>query len=155
NWATTLEVSKDIRLNGTEVPAGKYSVWITPRAQAPWTVSLNRNAKLFHFQQPDSTADAIHIVARPEAAAHVETLTWSFPAVTGDAESLQMQLGNAALPLRVVDQLPKAGALPADVRRTSVGRYDLAVDVPAEGGQDRATLAVFEEGNMLRGKIPF
>lgn len=155
NWATTLEVSKDIRLNGTEVPAGKYSVWITPRAQAPWTVSLNRNAKLFHFQKPDSTADAIHIVARPEAAAHVEMLTWSFPAVTGDAASLQMQWGNTALPLQVVVQPTKPVALAADVRRTYVGTYDLAVHVPAEGWQERATLEVFEEGNMLRGKIPF
>ncbi len=30
NWATTLRVSRDVRLDGHLVPAGEYSVWFVP-----------------------------------------------------------------------------------------------------------------------------
>lgn len=56
NWATTLEVDKDVHLNGVLVPKGKYSVWIVPRENADWSVYLNENDRLFHTQRPDSAA---------------------------------------------------------------------------------------------------
>ena len=33
NWATTLEVSREVRLDGHPIPKGKYSVWfvVQPR----------------------------------------------------------------------------------------------------------------------------
>jgi hypothetical protein len=34
NWATTLEASKDVTLNGQRVPKGKYSVWLVVRQNA-------------------------------------------------------------------------------------------------------------------------
>ena len=39
NWATTLEVDHDVKLNGHAVPAGKYSVWIRVQPEE-WTVFL-------------------------------------------------------------------------------------------------------------------
>jgi hypothetical protein len=41
NWATTLEANKDIRINGVDVAAGRYSVWMTPR-DGSWTLSRSR-----------------------------------------------------------------------------------------------------------------
>ena len=51
NWATTLELSRDARLNGHDVPAGKYSLWMTT-APGAWVLHLHRNAALFHTQHP-------------------------------------------------------------------------------------------------------
>jgi len=34
NWATTFETDRDVRLNGIDVPAGKYSVWMIPHEAA-------------------------------------------------------------------------------------------------------------------------
>ncbi len=49
NWATTLEMDKNIELNGHAVPAGKYSVWMQPEPDE-WTVFLNREPRLYHDQ---------------------------------------------------------------------------------------------------------
>ena len=101
NWATTLDVDNDIRVNGVEVPAGKYSVWAIPRPDR-FTISFNSNPEIFHFFKPDSTSEQIHVSAEPEALPHVEMLTWSFPVVRGDAAVLQMQWGTTAVGLDIV-----------------------------------------------------
>jgi hypothetical protein len=154
NWATTLEVSKPIRLNGTEVPAGKYSVWTVPRQQQPWAVFLEPNAKLFHFQKPDSTAEQIRIAAQPETGPHTEMLTWSFPAVTGDGAVLRMQWGTTAVPLQVVVQPTKPVQLADNVRARYVGAYEMTI-MEGMGWPTTGRLEVFEKDGMLRARLPF
>ncbi|HSL68941.1 MAG TPA: DUF2911 domain-containing protein [Longimicrobiales bacterium] len=154
NWATTLEIDKPIRINGTDVPAGKYSVWWVPRADQKWTVFLDPNAKLFHFQKPDSTVQQIRIAAQPEKAAHVELLTWSFPALTGDAATLRMQWGTTAVPLQIVVQPSKPVELAAEDRALYLGSYDLKIP-EGLGWPTTGRLDVFAVGALLRGRMPF
>lgn len=153
NWATTFEVDKPIRLNGKDVPAGKYSVWIVPRPDQ-WTVFLDPNHKLFHFQKPDSTAEQIRVAAAPMEQPHVEMLTWTFPAVSGDAATLRMQWGTTALPLDIVVQPSRPVTLAADVRARYVGKYELK-PMRGVGWPETGTLEVFEQDGMLRGRMPF
>jgi hypothetical protein len=153
NWATTLEVDKPVRLNGTDVAAGKYSVWLVPQ-QERWTVVLDPDHKLFHFQKPDSTAEQIRIAAAPEQREHVEMLTWSFPAVSGDGATLRMQWGTTALPLQVVVQPSRSVALAPDVRSRYIGSYALTIP-EGLGWPTKGQLDVFERNGMLRGRMNF
>jgi hypothetical protein len=153
NWATTLEVSKDVRLNGADIPAGKYSVWFVPR-QGQWTVFLDPNHKLFHFQKPDSTDKQIRVAASPETGPHVELLTWSFPAVTGDAAQVRMLWGTTAVPLQIVVQPSKAVAVSEEDRATYVGSYDMQM-LEGMGWPVTGRLEVFEMDGLLRGRLPF
>lgn len=45
NWATTLEVSQDVRVNDKALAAGKYTVWFVVRKQGPWTVEVVAEGK--------------------------------------------------------------------------------------------------------------
>jgi hypothetical protein len=153
NWATTLEVDKPIRLNGKDVPAGKYSVWMVPRADT-WTIRLDPDHKLFHFQKPDSTAEQIHLTAKPVEQAHVEMLTWSFPAVAGDGATLRFQWGTTAVPLQVVVQPSKPVALAKEVRAAYIGTYALET-MEGLGWPSKSRLEIFEKDGMLRGRMPF
>lgn len=154
NWATTLEADKDIRLNGTEVPAGKYSMWVVPRNDQDWTLFLDPNHKLFHIQKPDSTPEQIRMAVTPETGPHVEMLTWSFPGVSGDAAQLRMQWGTAALPLQIVVQPTRPVALDAGKRALYVGTYELKM-LPRMGWPDTGQLEIFEHDGMLRARLPF
>ena len=100
NWATTIEVSKDLQIAGTAVPEGKYSIWMVPKA-GDWTVILDPDERRFHTQRPKESADQIRLTATPVEAPHVELLTWSFPAVRRDGATLQMQWGTTAIGLDV------------------------------------------------------
>lgn len=153
NWATTLETNRDIRLNGVEVPAGKYSVWMIPR-EGDWTLTLDGNPELFHFQKPDSAEGQIHVVVRPEERPHTEMLTWSFPRVSGDAAVLELRWGTTAVPVRVVVQPTEAVALGPGERRSFVGSYELSL-VEGIGWPTEASFRVFEEAGVLRGRLPF
>lgn len=51
NWASTLRVTRDVRLNDQPVPAGSYSLWIVP-TQDQWTLYLHQAPKLYHLQRP-------------------------------------------------------------------------------------------------------
>ncbi len=153
NWATTLEVNKDIRLNGVPVPAGTYSVWAIPRPDR-FTITLNSNTHLFHFQKPDSTSEQIHISAEVEEAPHAEMLTWSFPAVSGDAGTLQFQWGTTAVAMQVLVEPSQSVTVEEERSASLVGEYDLefnqALGWPAEG-----RIRVFAEDGHLRAQLPF
>lgn len=153
NWATTLETNRDILIEGTAVPAGRYSVWMIPREDR-WTVSLDPDPDLFHFQKPDSSDQEIQFSVEPETAAHVEMLTWSFPAVTGDGAVVAMRWGTASIPLRVVAQPTQAPALSDEARRPIVGRYDMSF-APGIGWPLEGVLEVVERDGRLRGRLPF
>lgn len=153
NWATTLETDKDVRLNGTEVPAGRYSVWIVPR-EADWTVVLDLRAELFHFQKPDSTPDQIRFAATPGSGSHVERLTWTFPAVEGDAAMLRMAWGTTTLPIEVLVQPSRPATLTADERALYLGSYELSI-IEGVGWPTEARIEVTEQDGRLRGWMPF
>jgi hypothetical protein len=153
NWATTFETSKDIKLNGVAVPAGKYSVWAVPR-EREWLVMLNADAEIFHFVKPDSAQAAVLIRATPERTAHAEMLTWSFDGVRGDFANLTLSWGSTAVPLRV--EVPATQpAITAAAIAMYTGTYDMTVVPVDPTWPESATLEVFEENGRLRGRMSF
>lgn len=154
NWSTTLAVTRTVRLNGVAVPEGKYSVWMTPREEAGWTLSLDPNAELFHFQKPDSTVQQIHVAVRPEPGPHREMLTWSFPAVSGDGALVQLEWGGTRVPVEVVVQPTEPVTLAADERALFLGSYEMAFG-PVPGWEPEARLRIVEADGVIRGRLPF
>ena len=43
--ATRVSFNHDVTIEGRDVKAGEYSVWLIPRANAPWTFILSRAAR--------------------------------------------------------------------------------------------------------------
>jgi hypothetical protein len=153
NWATTIAADRDFRLGGRDVPAGKYSLWLIPR-QTRWTLFLDPNARLFHVQRPDSTPAQIRVEVEPEQGPHVELLTWSFPAVSGDGATLRMQWGTTSVRLPIVVQPTRPVALTAEKRARYVGSYDMTIHERA-GWPANGRLDVFEADGLLRARLPF
>jgi hypothetical protein len=153
NWATTFEADRNVRLNGVEVPAGRYSLWMVPAADE-WRVFLDPRVELYHFQKPDSMEGQIHLAARAGAGPHVETLTWSFPVVTGAGTVLRLHWGETTLPLEVLVEPTRPAGLVAEARAPYLGRYELSIP-PGIGWPTSAQLEVFEQDGMLRARLPF
>jgi hypothetical protein len=98
NWATTLEVDRDVRIDGHPLPSGKYSVWMVPTVEA-WTVVLSRQARRFHVMRPDRSQEQLRFDVRPRSGAHTEMLSFSFPEVTRSGATLQFQWAGTAVPI--------------------------------------------------------
>src|SRR5690242_21762476 len=61
--ATRLETSGPLDVEGRALPAGKYSVWVVPQENEPWTVIFNRAADVFHLSY-DASQDVLRVQAR-------------------------------------------------------------------------------------------
>jgi hypothetical protein len=147
NWATTLEVDRDVRLAGQNIPAGKYSLWLIPREKEDWSLIVHRKARAYHTQRPDSANELARIAVKPQTGAHRERLTFDFPVITGEGGILQFHWGATIIdiPVRVLPSKPLA--LDSTTVRQVVGAYEFAwrgrqvrMDVMHENGKLRARM---------------
>ncbi len=124
NYATTLEVSKDVTLDGHPVKQGKYSVWMQIRQEGPWTMVLDPRSHLFHMAHPDSTMDQLRYPVTPIADLPTEVLTWEFPEVRIGGATLTMRWGRLRVPLHIEVQPSYTLAVSPKDARPYLGTYD-------------------------------
>lgn len=99
--ATRISFNHPVRLEGREVKAGEYSVWLIPRATQPWTVILSRAAHTFHKPYPGAARDAYRFEVTPEAGAHMESLAYYFPSVVRADAVLRIHWGETIVPIHI------------------------------------------------------
>jgi hypothetical protein len=97
--ATTIETSTAIKINGQDLPAGKYSVWTIPGAEK-WTVILNKQANVWHTRYPEGQ-DALRLEIAPRTGSHMESLAFYFPAVDGRKAELVLHWGAVVVPMSI------------------------------------------------------
>ncbi len=126
NYATTLDVDRNVSINGHPVPKGKYSVWMTVRhPDSAWTVMFDTTAKLYHTERPKEQPWQIRFDVKPETRSpFLEALTWSIPEVRPDGMQLAMQWGTTYVPLNVVVEPSRPITLSSDLARRYLGTYD-------------------------------
>ncbi len=151
NWATTLETDHPIRLDGHEVPAGKYSVWMEPREDR-WTVHLNRTWRIYHDAPVPLDRELLAFDVTPSPGAHMESLAWYFSAVDAGAGELRMHWGETVVPLRVETDPFVWDPLPEAEQASSVGAFAFDTRDPTTGGPMRVTIEVLREDGRLVGR---
>ncbi len=97
--ATTLEVSAAVKIDGKDLPAGKYSLWTEPQPER-WTVIINRAHAVWHTRYPEGQ-DALRLEITPRTASHMETLAFYFPIVDGRKAELVLHWGTTVVPLAI------------------------------------------------------
>ena len=100
--ASRIAFTHDVRVEGRDVKAGEYSVWLVPREHAPWTVILSRSARAWHRNYPGEAQDALRVDVPIERGTHMESLAYYFPAVDADSATLRIHWGETIVPLKLV-----------------------------------------------------
>jgi hypothetical protein len=149
NWATTLELSKPVTLNGQEVAAGKYSVWFIPQP-TEWTIGLHANPRLFHTQPPKDSAYVVTFKATPQAADHrADVLQFSFPAVTHTGTTLRMHWDRTSVDIAVGVRPSRPPVnMTAQQMAPYLGSFTLKMEDDTSGREQKAE--VIAAGNELR-----
>lgn len=99
NDATTVEVSTPVKVNGQDLPEGRYSLWAIPRDDE-WTVIFNRQHAVWHTKYPEGQ-DALRLQIKPETGSHMETMAFYFPVVEGRTARLVLHWGSVVVPMDV------------------------------------------------------
>ncbi|NNF14022.1 MAG: DUF2911 domain-containing protein [Gemmatimonadetes bacterium] len=156
NEATVFETSKPLTLEGAEVPAGRYSVWLVPAESGPWEMVLDPNDALYHTQPPAPVDDQIRLQVSPTSVEHTEGLTWEFPAVDSRGMVLRFRWAETGLPLRIDIEPTRVLTVDGASGARLVGRYDVEMAGPpppgAPAGAEMPPMALevwFDDGRLL------
>lgn len=141
NYATTIETSKDVALDGHAVKKGRYSVWFVVRERGDWTMLLHPNERLYHMTPPDTTTAALRFPVKVESAPFTDVLTWSFPEIRADGGTLVFQWERKRVSLRVEVQPSLESTLAESDAEPYLGRYEYA-DKDRNGTPTTAALVV-------------
>lgn len=149
NMATTLEVGKDVKVNGVAVAKGKYSVWLVVRPSGPWTAVFDPRPKLFHTQHPDSAANQVRFSVTPTAAPFTEALTWSFSEIRRNAVALVMDWGTVRVPLEIEVTPSLRLTYPAEQSGPYLGTYSFSWTGGPEAGKEIKIVVTHENGYLM------
>jgi hypothetical protein len=148
NFATTLDLDRDAKLNGHAVPKGRYSMWLVVKQAGDWTMVLEPRARLYHMEPPDSSAAQIRFPVRTDSVAFTEVLTWSVPAIRVNGATITMQWERKRVSMDLAVEPSLRVELPLADARPYLGQYDY--DEPGPNGTSRRLLfsVTFENGVM-------
>lgn len=79
NSPTKLSFDSEVRIGGVDVPAGSYSLFLTPNAEGEWVFHLNGKGKsVFDYQRQDGSMDQDKVLADDIATVKVKPLQGAF-----------------------------------------------------------------------------
>lgn len=99
--ATRIVIDRDVTVEGRELKAGAYSLWLIPKHNTPWTLIFSRADRVFHKPYPGAEYDVLRVNITPQQASHIETLAFYFPSVVRDDAELRVHWGTTFLPIRI------------------------------------------------------
>ena len=90
NANTTIEFDGPVKVEGQDVPAGKYSVFTIPGKDL-WVVILNKNTELWGEDDYKEEEDVLRVKVKPVPTERTETLTFTFDEVKDDMARLDLR----------------------------------------------------------------
>jgi len=85
NNATTITFSKDVKVEGEDLAAGSYALFMVPREEGDWTVIISKNVKQWGSFRYNKDEDALRVDVTPADAPHQEWLVYGFDDCEGAA----------------------------------------------------------------------
>lgn len=150
NWATTIMVSNDVKVNGEALAKGTYSLWMIPR-QEEWTVFFHRTARLFHTQKPSVDSATVRLTLKPGQIDQTDVLTFAFSGIGRDRTTLELRWEKTAVPL-VIEVPSSQPTFAADLAPAYTGAWTIFMQ--AGGGKaDTLTLNIELKDGKLLGEV--
>lgn len=100
NEATTIEVSRDVLVEGKELPAGKYALFLIPRDNG-WTVVINSQAEQWGSFRYDKAQDVLRADVQPEEIEHTEWLRYGFDELSDNSARAYMAWEKVKVPFTI------------------------------------------------------
>lgn len=104
NGRTTISFSTSVKLNGTDIPAGKYSLFTIP-GESEWTIAINKDTTNSPFAY-DAKNDVARITARAvNVSVDIETFSIMINAIRDDSARIDLLWEHTAVPIRLTTDL--------------------------------------------------
>jgi hypothetical protein len=141
NAATKITFSTDVKLNGTDIPAGTYALFTIPGPDE-WTIIINKGASQWGAYSYDEKADVARFKATPVGLAEqIETFTIEFNYIRDESAVMNLVWDHTVVPINIEIELtgklvPQIEAAMASSDKKSDGFYFQAATFYYNHGQD-------------------
>lgn len=95
NAATTIEFDKPVKIEGKDVPAGKYALFTIPN-ENEWTIILNKDHGQWGAYNYDQSKDVVRVSVKPKKTMFVETFT-----ITPEKDRVSLKWENTEVAFKV------------------------------------------------------
>lgn len=100
NRATWIEFSLPVRVGDHEIEAGRYGLWMMPKEDGQWEITLVREWDTHHGMFPFGQ-EVVTITVQAGEASRMEVLAFYFPEVGPYRTTLTMHWGITTVPLSI------------------------------------------------------
>ncbi len=100
NENTTIELSKDVLIEGKKLAAGKYGVHMIP-SEKEWIIVFSKNNSSWGSFSYDPKDDALRVSVTPVKAPFTEWLTYGFDDLKGTSATAFLQWEDLKVPFKV------------------------------------------------------
>ena len=100
NGSTTISFSTPVKLNDTEIPAGKYSLFTIP-GENEWTIIINKDTKSSPFAYNASNDVARITSPAVQIAENIESFSIMVNAIRDDSARIDLIWEHTAVPIRL------------------------------------------------------
>ena len=108
NKATSIEISEDVKIEGKDIKAGKYSLFTIP-GETEWTVIINGNTELWGAGGYKETEDIARFTVKPAKLNDaVETFTIDFSDFTNNSAKINLTWENTKVSFTIETETNKA-----------------------------------------------
>lgn len=104
NARTTISFSTPVKLNGTEIPAGKYALFTIP-GESDWTIILNKNTKSSALSYDASNDVARISVPSTTISEDLDTFTILISEIRDDSARIDLVWEHTAIPISLTTDL--------------------------------------------------
>ncbi|MGA8151148.1 MAG: DUF2911 domain-containing protein [Terriglobales bacterium] len=101
NETTTITFSHDVKVEGKELKAGTYGLFLELEQTGPWVWIFSNNSTGWGSYQYDPKDDALRVPVNPQAAPYTEFLTFGFDERRPDSALAFLQWENKRIPFKI------------------------------------------------------
>lgn len=109
NESTTVTFSHDVKVEGKDLKAGTYALFLELVKDAPWVWIFSTHSTGWGSYQYDPKNDALRVSVNPQAAAYTEFLTYGFDERRPDSAIAFLRWENKRIPFKI--EVPYVNAL--------------------------------------------
>lgn len=101
NENTTITFSHDVKVNGQDLKAGTYGLFLSVAEEGPWTWIFSKNASSWGSYYYNESEDALRTTSVPQDAAYTEYLTFGFDERESNLAVAYLQWENKKVPMKI------------------------------------------------------
>jgi hypothetical protein len=101
NENTTITFSHDVKINGKDLKAGTYGLFLDVEKDGPWNWIFSKNSTSWGHYYYDPNEDALRVESTPADASFTEYLTYGFDDRTRGSAVAYLQWENKKVPFKI------------------------------------------------------